>query len=99
MARFLTPNSPLPSAPDTLYANGQNIGRANGKERIYHSGGWLGVTTFYARYPAEQFSTVLLCNDVSLSPSSLSEQMSDFISAREVTLEEVESSLMSSRGM
>lgn len=75
MSRFLTPNSPLPSAPDTLYANGQNIGRANGKERIYHSGGWLGVTTFYARYPAEQFSTVLLCNDVGLSPSSLSEQI------------------------
>ena len=72
MAQFLTPNSPMPSAPNTLYANGQNIGRANGKERIYHGGGWLGVATFYARYPTEQFSTILLCNDVSLSPSLLS---------------------------
>ncbi|MBQ86092.1 MAG: penicillin-binding protein [Gammaproteobacteria bacterium] len=75
MAQFLTPNSSISPAPDTLYANGQNIGRVNGKERIYHSGGWLGVTTFYARYPSEQFSTILLCNDVSLSPSSLSEEI------------------------
>ena len=75
MAQFLTPNSVFPSAPDTLYANGQNIGRANGKVRIHHSGGWLGVTTFYARYPNEQFSTILLCNDVSLSPSRLSEEI------------------------
>tara|TARA_B100000989_G_C19459614_1_gene435631 strand:+ start:465 stop:1073 length:609 start_codon:yes stop_codon:yes gene_type:complete len=75
MEQFLTRNSSIPSAPDRLYANGQNIGRANGKERIYHSGGWLGVTTFYARYPTEQFSTVLLCNDIGLSPASLSEEI------------------------
>ena len=75
MAQFLTPNSSIPSASNTLYANGQNIGRANGKERIYHSGGWLGVTTFYARYPTEQFSTILLCNDIGLSPSSFSEEI------------------------
>ena len=68
MAQFMTPNSVFPSGENALYANGQNIGELNGRDRVYHGGGWLGVTTYYSRYPDDQFSTIILCNDVSLSP-------------------------------
>jgi CubicO group peptidase (beta-lactamase class C family) len=72
MAQFLTPNSVFPSGDGTLYANGQNIGELDGRERIAHGGGWLGVTTYYARYPDDKFSTIILCNDVGLSPYNFS---------------------------
>jgi CubicO group peptidase (beta-lactamase class C family) len=72
MAQFLTPNSVFPSGDGTLYANGQNIGELDGRKRIAHGGGWLGVTTYYSRYPDDEVSTIILCNDVSLSPYNFS---------------------------
>ncbi len=74
MAQFLTPNSDLPAfSENSLYANGQAIEEVAGRQRVFHGGGWLGVTTFYARYPQERYSTIILCNDVSLNPYGFSE--------------------------
>ena len=70
MAQFLTPNSVFPSGDGMLFANGQNIGEIDGRKRVAHGGGWLGVTTYYSRYPDDEVSTIILCNDVSLSPQN-----------------------------
>ena len=48
------------------------IGELDGRKRIAHGGGWLGVTTYYSRYPDDEVSTIILCNDVSLSPYNFS---------------------------
>lgn len=78
MQQFLTPNSDLPAfSENSLYANGQAIDTVNGRQRVFHGGGWLGVTTFYARYPEEKYSSIILCNDVSLSPFEFSQAIDE----------------------
>jgi len=65
---FNTPNSDFDSGEGGRYANGQQIRRSNDRIVFAHSGGWLGTTTFYARFPEDRFSAVVFCNDISLNP-------------------------------
>ncbi|MDD9890209.1 MAG: serine hydrolase [Gammaproteobacteria bacterium] len=65
---FNTPNSSLP-ARDALYANGQFITETDLGISYFHSGGWLGTTTWYGRLPEQDFSVMIMCNDVSLRPA------------------------------
>lgn len=67
MARFLVPNSELDSGLG-LYANGQFLSEQNGSKVFSHTGGWLGTSTVYARYPEQRFATLIMCNDVSQNP-------------------------------
>lgn len=53
------------------YANGQFVGETLKRKSYAHSGGWLGTSTFYIRFPDEKFSLALMCNDVSLSTSTI----------------------------
>ncbi|MDO6428909.1 serine hydrolase domain-containing protein [Thalassotalea sp. 1_MG-2023] len=58
-----------------LYANGQMIVESNGRKSFSHGGGWLGVRTFYERFPADRFSTIILCNDSSQNPREYAKQI------------------------
>jgi CubicO group peptidase (beta-lactamase class C family) len=64
------PNSNYKSR-NTVYANGQFVGETIGRKSYAHSGGWLGTSTYYVRFPEEKFSLVMLCNDVSLNAGSI----------------------------
>jgi|TARA_B110000483_G_scaffold231131_1_gene297154 CubicO group peptidase (beta-lactamase class C family) len=68
MTLFLTPNSELKD-DGRLYANGQFVSEYDGAKIYSHSGGWLGTSTLYARIPNSGFSSVIMCNDVSQSPT------------------------------
>ncbi len=75
LATFNRPNSALPS-PNGLYANGQFVRDTDTLGTVYfHSGGWLGTTTWYARLPEQRTSVMMMCNDVSLSPARYYEQI------------------------
>lgn len=62
MQLFNKPNSSF-NAYGGLYANGQVVTKYDGRQAYMHGGAWLGVSTFYMRIPAENFSTIVLCND------------------------------------
>tara|TARA_R110002096_G_scaffold432240_1_gene648759 strand:- start:183842 stop:185005 length:1164 start_codon:yes stop_codon:yes gene_type:complete len=68
MNYFTTPPSDW-KFEEPPYANGQNVEEIDGRKAFTHSGGWLGTSTFYMRFPDEQFSVVTLCNDVDQTPS------------------------------
>jgi CubicO group peptidase (beta-lactamase class C family) len=74
MTLFTKPNSQF-DAFGGLYANGQVIHDIDGKKDFSHGGGWLGVSTFYARSPDDKFSTIILCNDVSQNPGKYAKQI------------------------
>jgi CubicO group peptidase (beta-lactamase class C family) len=57
------------------YANGQNAVEIDGRKAFTHSGGWLGTSTFYMRFPDDQFSVVTLCNDVNQEPGKHSNKI------------------------
>lgn len=67
MTLFLTPNSELDD-DGRLYANGQYVFEYDGAKVVSHTGGWLGTSTMYTRFPYENFSSVIMCNDVSQNP-------------------------------
>lgn len=56
-----------------LYANGQVVSEIDGQRFFSHSGGWLGTTTFYARFPDTHRSLMMMCNDASLNVAPLIE--------------------------
>lgn len=76
MQLFMTPNSDL-NAFGGKYANGQVIKEVDGKVSVAHGGGWLGTVTFYERFPEQQFSTVIFCNDVSQKIFSHGKKIAD----------------------
>lgn len=69
-----TPNSQHIARGD-LYANGQFVGQMQGRNVFRHSGGWLGVSTYYARFQEDHFSVVILCNNASESPSKYADEV------------------------
>ncbi len=73
---FNSPNSDFDDSGH-LYANGQFITEKGRRKSFSHSGNWLGTSTHYARFPNEQFSTIVLCNDASLSARYLSRRIAD----------------------
>jgi CubicO group peptidase (beta-lactamase class C family) len=66
------PNSPQ-SDEGRLYANGQFVSEIQGQQSFAHSGGWLGTTTYYARFPEAHRSLMMMCNDASLDVEPLIE--------------------------
>ncbi|MCW8879772.1 MAG: beta-lactamase family protein [Kangiellaceae bacterium] len=75
---FNTPNSDMETMRGGVYANGQMISEMLGKKSFSHGGGWLGVRTFYQRFPDEQFSTVILCNDTAQKPWEHAQKIAEF---------------------
>jgi CubicO group peptidase (beta-lactamase class C family) len=71
-----TPNSMIKSG-ENLYANGQSVGVRNGHAVFRHSGSWLGFSTYYARYPDQQLSVVVFCNDTGQSPKQYADKIAD----------------------
>jgi CubicO group peptidase (beta-lactamase class C family) len=66
-----TPNSNL-TIGDALYANGQFVTQQLDRKVYSHSGGWLGFSTFYLRFPEHYFSIITLCNDEGSNPEKYS---------------------------
>ena len=58
----------------TSYANGQFVGDKDGVVSYSHSGGWLGTSTYYGRFPELHLSLVVMCNDASLDVGILVKQ-------------------------
>ncbi|MEO2266013.1 serine hydrolase domain-containing protein [Pseudoalteromonas sp. YIC-656] len=65
VAMMNTANATLKPAADVSYANGQFVKQYQGVTEYAHSGGWLGTSTYFARYPELKLSFSLMCNDVS----------------------------------
>ena len=59
----------------TFYGNGQNIWSSDGHPVYSHSGGWLGFSAYYIRYPEQSLSVVTLCNDADQWPSQYSREV------------------------
>jgi len=62
----------------TFYGNGQNIWNSDGRPVFSHSGGWLGFSAYYIRYPEQSLSVVTLCNDADLWPGEYSREIIEF---------------------
>ncbi len=78
LARMNTPNSDH-DARGALYANGQFTGKKHGQAGFWHSGGWLGTSTYYGRFPQLRVSMIMMCNDASLDTDTLVEQSLEII--------------------
>ncbi len=77
-----TPNS-AHEAEDARYANGQFVGQIRGEAAYFHSGGWLGTSTYYARFPERRTSLVMMCNDASLDVEPLIDKVLTVILQRD----------------
>lgn len=77
LQQFNTPNSDFDSGDDGRYANGQALNEWNGRPMVSHSGGWLGVRTYYSRFPEDRFSVMIFCNDVSQSPRQYANRVAE----------------------
>ncbi len=61
-----TPTSAHKSG-DSLYAYGQSKRVIEGRNAYTHSGGWLGTTSYYARFEDDSLSVISLCNDANIN--------------------------------
>lgn len=73
---FNKPNSDY-DARGGLYANGQMITEKDDRKSFAHGGGWLGVLTYYERFPKHQFSTVVFCNTTDQKPWEYAKKIAD----------------------
>ncbi len=78
LADMNTPNSDH-SAREALYANGQFNGMKHGQAGFWHSGGWLGTSTYYGRFPEVRVSLIMMCNDASMDTDALVERTLEII--------------------
>ena len=76
MEQMNTPNSDFEFAGG-LYANGQAVGEMMGRPGYMHTGGWLGTSAFYARFPKDQLSVVIFCNNAEARPMVQAKQIVD----------------------
>lgn len=53
------------------YAFGQFVGRYRDEPVIYHSGGWVGFSSMYVRFPNRRLSAVVFCNSTDVSAAEL----------------------------
>lgn len=74
---FNKPNSNYVAFGVGRYANGQLISEKYGQENFSHGGGWLGVSTYYSRYPESQFSSILFCNNSASPVDKYEEQIAN----------------------
>ena len=57
------------------YAFGQFVGRYRGEPVVYHSGGWVGFSSMYVRFPNLRLSAVVFCNSTDVSAPKLGTQL------------------------
>lgn len=77
MALMNKPNSQFKSS-DNYYANGQFVGETFKHKSYGHSGGWLGTITYYIRFPDEEFSLAMMCNDLSSDAAKIKDEVLNF---------------------
>ncbi|MEM6606783.1 MAG: serine hydrolase domain-containing protein [Pseudomonadota bacterium] len=78
LALMNTPNSDH-EARGARYANGQFLRTINNERAFAHSGGWLGTSTFYVRFPDRRTSLIAMCNDASLEVEPFFDRVIDII--------------------
>jgi hypothetical protein len=78
LATMNTPNSDH-DARGSRYANGQFVGQRKGMPFFSHSGGWLGTSTYYGRFPQIRTSVMLMCNDASLDTDRLVDRVLEVV--------------------
>ena len=76
MKQMNTPNSEFEFAGG-LYANGQAVGEMMGRPGFVHTGGWLGTSAFFARFPDDQFSIAIFCNNAAARPMDQAREIVD----------------------
>jgi CubicO group peptidase (beta-lactamase class C family) len=63
---------------DTIpYAFGQNVDRYRGLTRVSHTGSWAGNRTTLVRFPAQQFSVIILANVATINPTAIANSIVD----------------------
>jgi CubicO group peptidase (beta-lactamase class C family) len=63
---------------DTLaYAFGNNIQQHRGLPIVRHAGSLMGFRTDLVRFPRERFSIITLCNQASIDPGGLADQVAE----------------------
>ncbi len=58
-----------------MYAFGLQLGVANGEQVVGHTGGWVGFSTMYQRYPELSLSVVVFCNSTDVSGPELGDKV------------------------
>lgn len=67
----------LPDASSTDYGAGWSIETHDGEPVYWHDGGWLGFSTFYARFPKARLSIVVCANGGRVDTQELGYQLAD----------------------
>jgi len=67
----------LTSGRKITYAFGLQVSTYKGLPIVEHGGSWAGYRAHYARFPAQQFSVVCLCNAANANPSRRAHQVAD----------------------
>jgi len=57
------------------YAFGMQLGTAHGEPVVGHTGGWVGFSTMYQRYPELSLSVVVFCNSTDMSGPKLGDKV------------------------
>ena len=60
---------------DAGYAFGHFVGRSRGQRVIGHTGGWVGFSSLYLRYPELALSVVTFCNSTDAPASELGKRV------------------------
>ena len=63
------------SIAGAMYAFGMQLGTANGEAVVGHTGGWVGFSTMYQRYPELSLSVVVFCNSTDMSGPELGDKV------------------------
>ena len=66
------------SGEEYPYGFGWRLGDHLGRRRVAHSGGWVGFSTFIARYVDDGFSVIVLCNLVDADAEGFANSIAGF---------------------
>ena len=67
----------LPNGTSTEYGAGWSVETHNGAPVYWHNGGWLGFSTFYARFPKANLSVVVCVNGGDIDADQLGFDVAD----------------------
>ncbi len=68
----------LKSGDQSKYGFGWRLGTRSGERYVAHGGGWLGFVAFYARFPEQRLSVIVLLNrDFDLPDGDLALEIAD----------------------
>jgi CubicO group peptidase (beta-lactamase class C family) len=63
------------------YGLGWELGTTDGRSWIGHSGGWMGFSSYYLRYPADGAAVFVLSNDASADTEALATAVGAWVTA------------------